>query len=69
MNLDIVDGLNIAEVNNHWGWAMTSAEPLILTIAADEETGGDASELLPRYSGRVRPMLPRSKTTLKKSQR
>ena len=46
MNLDIVDGLNIAEVNNHWGWAMTSAEPLILTIAADEETGGDASELL-----------------------
>ncbi len=46
MNLEILDNLNIDEVNNHWGWAMTSAEPIVATIGPDEATVGDAASLV-----------------------
>lgn len=46
MNLGIVDSLEIAEVNNHWGWIMTSAGPIVVTIGPDAETVGTPAGLL-----------------------
>lgn len=46
MNLSILDSLDIGEVNNHWGWAMTASEPIVVTIGADAETVGDPANLV-----------------------
>lgn len=42
MVLDIVDQLDLDEVNNHYGWIMTSAAPIVIVVGPDAERVGDA---------------------------
>ncbi len=44
MVLDMVDALDLDEVNNHYGWIMTSSAPIVVAIGPDAERVGDPDE-------------------------
>jgi zinc protease len=46
MGIDILEGLTLDGVNQHWRWALTSTAPLVLPTGPDAERVGDASEHL-----------------------
>lgn len=41
MAIEIVEELDIDEVNNHYGWMMTSSAPIVLVVGPDAERVGD----------------------------
>lgn len=46
MVMDIIDSLDLGEVNNHYGWMMTSSAPIIVVVGPDAERVGDPEEHL-----------------------
>lgn len=41
MVIDIVDGLDLDLVNNHYGWIMTSSAPIVVVVGPDADRVGD----------------------------
>ncbi|MFT7474420.1 MAG: zinc protease [Verrucomicrobiales bacterium] len=40
----LFDSLTLGDINNHYGWLVTSAEPIVIVVAPDEVRGGTSEE-------------------------
>ncbi len=45
-NLRFLGELSADEANNHWGWMMTSAAPIVLVVGPDAERVGDLEDIV-----------------------
>lgn len=45
-NIDKLDSITLDEVNNHWGWMLTEAAPLVIAVGPDDETVGSREDHL-----------------------
>ena len=43
-NIEFLGTLDADDVNNHWGWMLTNAEPIVIAVGPDEQTVGSRSD-------------------------